>query len=820
MGSFTTSCMDQDTLQALIKETEALGWDDSANLVALAPATAPPKGFAFIGKLLGKPQNYNQVRATLFGSWNFAAPMTMEVLDQNKFLFTVSHENHYKNILNKGPWNIRNSLLLLNSWSPALSIDEVKLNLCAFWIQIHGLPLQYMTTLNAIRIGKKLGNILELETDNTDELICRQFIRLKVEIDTTKPLASGFNLDCGDEQRRISILYERLDDYCSSCGLIGHKSGFCPSPSSSVTPEKYRKTLRAPPYVPPRLISNLQPDESDSGISSAASVGNSPRSVVPSRMLEAHGSVHGSTFNQFDLALSCSKVFHSQHVELPCPLVQSQPDGFNNFWNPPPSTGQLIAAGTYPFQNFTNTSLTHFPIINTLSDSPQPYQLAKYHPPPVHTTAALSLSTDSHSTNNIPSPLPFSDYHSHSSLLAHLSKPNLYNTYLNSWAQSKDNPIFLTQPPSFQINPPTAQPHQLKTISNTPAETKPATPSSCLSLPPSHVKPVPASTNTILPAKLQYHKTSHKATTHSNSRFSPYSTNRPPSSMGFFPQQDMPLPSPPPLIPEPITSIHPVEHHTYCNFPSWPQTQRKHAAVPSSGEPYTPPSSPPSTVSYTLPAIISKSKGKHKMNFDDDEVPLALLKRQRLSSTEYTSPLSDTEAAAISLTNLQHAYPIRGPVYDFLNSPLLGTPVRPSAFKFPDASQCFPGHHNLHLQSQLLSKSGRRTRPSSPTSRGQQQGPPDSTYASLIAAPPVPSCASHEAAPSAHAATSAPSSTSSGGDFMASPVAATKISPSRRFIRANRGRRNYSTTSAGTPTMPAGHIINQEECRVRPPPNA
>jgi hypothetical protein len=127
----------------------------------------------------------------------------MEVLDQNKYLFTVSHENHYKNILNKGLWNIRNSLLLLNSWSPALSIDEVKLNLCAFWIQIHGLPLQYMTTLNAIRIGKKLGKILELENDNTDGLICRQFIRIKIEIDTTLPLASGFNLDCGNEHRWI-----------------------------------------------------------------------------------------------------------------------------------------------------------------------------------------------------------------------------------------------------------------------------------------------------------------------------------------------------------------------------------------------------------------------------------------------------------------------------------------------------------------------------------------------------------------------------------------------------------------------------------------
>jgi hypothetical protein len=193
--------MDQEALQALINETEALGWDEPAKLVALDTATTPPQGFVFIGKLFGKPQNFNQVRATLFTSWNFAVPLSIEVLDQNKYLFIVSHENHYKNIVNQGPWNIRNSLLLLQSWSSALSIDEVKLNLCAFWIQVHGLPLQYMTTLNAIRIGKKLRKILELDNDNSEGLICRQFIQFKIEIDTSLPLALGFYLDCdGDDK--------------------------------------------------------------------------------------------------------------------------------------------------------------------------------------------------------------------------------------------------------------------------------------------------------------------------------------------------------------------------------------------------------------------------------------------------------------------------------------------------------------------------------------------------------------------------------------------------------------------------------------------
>jgi hypothetical protein len=218
----------------------------------------------------------------------------MEVLAQNKFLFIVPHENHYKNIINQGPWNVRGSLLLLQPWSPVLFIDEVKLHLIAFWIQVHDLPFQFMTTQNAIHIGKGIGKILELDNDNSTGLICRRFIRLKVEINTLLPLASRFNMSCdGEDTRCISFLYERLDDYCSSCGLIGHKSGFCPSPKLVTPSEKYRRSLRAPPNGSPHLISKVQNDDSDSGISSLASVGNSPSSVVPSQMLEPHGSSHG-----------------------------------------------------------------------------------------------------------------------------------------------------------------------------------------------------------------------------------------------------------------------------------------------------------------------------------------------------------------------------------------------------------------------------------------------------------------------------------------------------------------------------------------------
>jgi hypothetical protein len=323
------SLMDQAALQALIAETEALRWDKPDHLVARDSSAAPQKGFAFFGKLLAlKSQNIYHVRATLSSVWGFVALLSMEVLVTNKYLFTVPHESHYnyKSIINQGTWNVRGSLLLLQPWSPVLAIDEVKLHLCAFWIQVNDIPLQYMTTQNAIKIGKGIGKILELDNNSTG-FICCKFICFKIEINTSLPLASGFHMpSAGAKLRWISFQYERLDEYYTSCGLIGHKTTLYPAPIQLDPPEKYEKPLRAPSYVSPRLVFKVQKDDSDSNISSAALVGSFPSSVAPSLLLESYGNTHCqivSLRNQTDSAFPSLNVFTRQHVDLSSQLVAS-----------------------------------------------------------------------------------------------------------------------------------------------------------------------------------------------------------------------------------------------------------------------------------------------------------------------------------------------------------------------------------------------------------------------------------------------------------------------------------------------------------------
>ncbi|GLT65842.1 hypothetical protein SLA2020_382470 [Shorea laevis] len=80
----------QEALQSMIEETEALGWDKPEQLDVIEEATPDQEAFALIGQLATlKPLHTQLIRATLASAWNFAAPLAVEVLAPNKFLFVV-----------------------------------------------------------------------------------------------------------------------------------------------------------------------------------------------------------------------------------------------------------------------------------------------------------------------------------------------------------------------------------------------------------------------------------------------------------------------------------------------------------------------------------------------------------------------------------------------------------------------------------------------------------------------------------------------------------------------------------------------------------
>lgn len=161
------------------------------------PISLPQEaGFRLLGRIISpNPPSLVTVCEFLLQAWKFANPFTVDLLPGDRFLFTVSSEILVDKIMDNGPWNVKGALMVVKPWPPELSIDEVDLSSCAFWVQVHGLPFQNLTAVNAIKIGKFISiKVLDVENGDLEGIIAHHHLRIRLLLNVLQPLIPGFFL--------------------------------------------------------------------------------------------------------------------------------------------------------------------------------------------------------------------------------------------------------------------------------------------------------------------------------------------------------------------------------------------------------------------------------------------------------------------------------------------------------------------------------------------------------------------------------------------------------------------------------------------------
>ncbi|RYR16596.1 hypothetical protein Ahy_B04g073630 [Arachis hypogaea] len=159
-----------------------------------------------VGKIISdKEVSFNTCKATLLGIWGNPEGVAIIEVGRNKI------------------WNGRQSVY---------DVDHKTMEL---WVQIHGLPLQYITTKSAEIIGKRLGVVMEMENPRWNNILQRTFLRVKVTLNVTKPLPTGFWLARENAPDLwIDLKYERIQDsYCLNCEILGHNKKDCRNPMAT-----------------------------------------------------------------------------------------------------------------------------------------------------------------------------------------------------------------------------------------------------------------------------------------------------------------------------------------------------------------------------------------------------------------------------------------------------------------------------------------------------------------------------------------------------------------------------------------------------------
>ncbi|KAL6294160.1 hypothetical protein ACE6H2_002302 [Prunus campanulata] len=188
-------------------------------------------GPKLIGAVIAnKMPNRGAIKNILKTAWQEFGEAKITWIRENLFAISVQDEDMARKILERGPWSVMRHCFSVRRWPLELAVEEIDTHLVPFWVQVRGIPLNLCTKDNAVKIGRKIGDLVEYENPSQ----ARGFLRLRVEIDTTQPLPAGFWLPRSDgSETWAELQYERLSDFCYNCGNLG-----------TVTPNAHKRKRR------------------------------------------------------------------------------------------------------------------------------------------------------------------------------------------------------------------------------------------------------------------------------------------------------------------------------------------------------------------------------------------------------------------------------------------------------------------------------------------------------------------------------------------------------------------------------------------------
>lgn len=217
-----------------------LDGDEAINGVVSIQSTV-----TLFGRVLAtRSPNAQALKATMKGAWKLKNEFFFTEIKENLFSFQFADEGDKNKVLTGGPWSFDKALLVLRE--PGLEqANRLGFDQCCFWIRIYDLPIAAQTKPMAERIGAVFGGIVEM--DEGDLLISSRFIRMKVKVDLTKALRRGLMLTLGGKKIWAEIKYERLPNFCYSCGRLGHVELECDNEEAKEYDGEYGDWMRASP---------------------------------------------------------------------------------------------------------------------------------------------------------------------------------------------------------------------------------------------------------------------------------------------------------------------------------------------------------------------------------------------------------------------------------------------------------------------------------------------------------------------------------------------------------------------------------------------
>lgn len=201
-----------------------------------------PWNYALVLTVLGKRFSVYLLRDYFKKLWGDSS---FELIDLPNNYFIVRFNDadnwraHYREVLNEGPWVIKQHCALVQRWTPYFDPYSNPLRRVATWIRVPDVPVNCYNNHFMSRLGDRVGRTLRVDMNTIEDFEASKakvergkLARICVELDLQKRLiprivatGSVFNIE-----------YEGLGVICFDCGRFGHRREECLWKCSSSSP--------------------------------------------------------------------------------------------------------------------------------------------------------------------------------------------------------------------------------------------------------------------------------------------------------------------------------------------------------------------------------------------------------------------------------------------------------------------------------------------------------------------------------------------------------------------------------------------------------
>lgn len=204
-----------------------------------------------VGRLLTeKNVNVRAMKSKLADVWKPTMGINIKEIEQGLFLFQFFRKEDMLWVMSGGPWSFDNVMVALETVAAGEDPVKVKLWYLNFWIQLHNLPMGYMMESVGKQLGNFFGEFLEYDSKNNTS-IWRDCMRIRIRLDIRKPIKRKKKIVKKDGTELMVVCkYERLGEFCFSCGMVTHTDRFCRANANKDGDDgvkEWGSWLRAPP---------------------------------------------------------------------------------------------------------------------------------------------------------------------------------------------------------------------------------------------------------------------------------------------------------------------------------------------------------------------------------------------------------------------------------------------------------------------------------------------------------------------------------------------------------------------------------------------